>query len=92
LTSLHALLPGIAAVHRCSRDFAGALGVQAGPGADEGIDSLQCRFAGALYALLMAHPIDPARPLLSPSGFGDRAAPPALCGVRRGESLAAPVR
>jgi hypothetical protein len=33
-------------------------GVQAGPGADEGIDSLQCRFAGALYALLMAHPID----------------------------------
>ena len=33
-------------------------GVQAGPGTDEGTDSLQCRFAGALYALLMAHPID----------------------------------
>ncbi|MGH3867570.1 MAG: DUF4062 domain-containing protein [Pseudonocardiaceae bacterium] len=28
LTSLHALLPGIAAVRRCSRDFAGALGVR----------------------------------------------------------------
>ncbi|MGH3865625.1 MAG: hypothetical protein ACRDQ4_05700 [Pseudonocardiaceae bacterium] len=33
-------------------------GVQAGLGAAEGLNSLQCRFAGALYALLMAHPID----------------------------------
>lgn len=33
-------------------------GVQAGPDAEEGINSLQCRVTGALYALLMAHPID----------------------------------
>jgi hypothetical protein len=33
-------------------------GVQAGPGAAEGLDSLPCRVSGALYALLMAHPID----------------------------------
>jgi hypothetical protein len=33
-------------------------GMQAGPGAKEEIDSLPCRVSGALYALLMAHPID----------------------------------
>jgi hypothetical protein len=33
-------------------------GVQASPGAAEGLDSLFCRVSGALYALLMAHPID----------------------------------
>ena len=33
-------------------------GVQARPGAAEGLDSLFCRVSGALYALLMAHPID----------------------------------
>ena len=33
-------------------------GVQASPGAAEGLDSLPCRVSGALYALLMAHPID----------------------------------
>jgi hypothetical protein len=33
-------------------------GVQAEPGAAEGLDSLFCRVSGALYALLMAHPID----------------------------------
>jgi CHAT domain len=33
-------------------------GMQAGTGADEGTNSLQCRVAGVLYALLMAHPID----------------------------------
>ena len=33
-------------------------GVQAGPGAEEGLNSLLCRVTGALYALLMAHPID----------------------------------
>ncbi|MGH3770899.1 MAG: hypothetical protein ACRDRW_05810 [Pseudonocardiaceae bacterium] len=33
-------------------------GVQARPGAAEGLDSLPCRVSGALYALLMAHPID----------------------------------
>jgi hypothetical protein len=35
-----------------------AEGVQAGCGAEEGIASLRCRASGALYALLMAHPID----------------------------------
>jgi hypothetical protein len=33
-------------------------GVQAGPGTDEGIGSIQCRASAALYALLTAHPID----------------------------------
>jgi hypothetical protein len=33
-------------------------GVQARSGAEGGIDSLPCRVSGALYALLMAHPID----------------------------------
>lgn len=33
-------------------------GVQAGPGAGEGIGSIRCRVSGALYALLSAHPVD----------------------------------
>ncbi|MGH3869891.1 MAG: aspartyl/asparaginyl beta-hydroxylase domain-containing protein, partial [Pseudonocardiaceae bacterium] len=40
LTSLHALLPGIAAVHRCSRDFAGALHAQVPPHVDSNPSSL----------------------------------------------------
>ncbi|MGB8202439.1 MAG: hypothetical protein WCF33_22595 [Pseudonocardiaceae bacterium] len=32
--------------------------IQAKPGDAEGLDSLPCRVSGALYALLMAHPID----------------------------------
>jgi hypothetical protein len=33
-------------------------GVHAGAGAEEGLDSFLCRVVGALYALLMDHPID----------------------------------
>lgn len=34
-------------------------GVHAGAGTEEGLDSFLCRVVGALYALLMDHPIDP---------------------------------
>jgi hypothetical protein len=33
-------------------------GVRAGLGAEEGIGSLRCRVSGALYALLLTHPVD----------------------------------
>lgn len=33
-------------------------GVRAGIGAEDGIGSLRCRVSGALYALLLAHPVD----------------------------------
>lgn len=33
-------------------------GVHAGAGTEEGLDSFLCRVVGALYALLMDHPID----------------------------------
>jgi len=36
-----------------------AEGVQAGFGAEEGIASLRCRTSGALYHLLLTHPMDP---------------------------------
>ncbi|MGH3869746.1 MAG: hypothetical protein ACRDQ4_27330, partial [Pseudonocardiaceae bacterium] len=40
LTSLHALLPGIAAVHRCSRDFAGALALPSPEDAFSGLSGV----------------------------------------------------
>jgi hypothetical protein len=59
-------------------------GVRAGLGAEEGIGSLRCRVSGALYALLLTHPVDErgrcrsCRPPGAVFGFRRR-----RCGVHR---------